>query len=115
MACLKLQVSVAADASHYLSVEYLVFKKKVAYESVGRPGAKSRFHTPHLHPLGICRLRGLNEQHFQKVEFWNREVAAVLGHSDFSSHSEQLAPEDCVESQDGIPAVFILQHVCSSA
>jgi hypothetical protein len=42
---MKREVSIAADASHSLSVEYMVFIKKVAYESVERHRAKSCSHT----------------------------------------------------------------------
>jgi hypothetical protein len=44
----QLEVSVAADASHSLSVEYLVFIKKIAYESIERHRAKSCSHTRSL-------------------------------------------------------------------
>jgi hypothetical protein len=40
----------------------------------------------------------------ENVEFWNREVAAVLGHSDPSSRSEQSTPEVVwYEFRDGVP------------
>jgi hypothetical protein len=67
MAGRKWEVSVAADPSYSLSVEYTVFVKSIAYESTERHRVKSRPPAPGRRPLGICRLRSLSEQHFQDL------------------------------------------------
>jgi hypothetical protein len=56
MAGRKREAGSTADISHFFSVEYTVFIKKIAYESVERHRAKPRSHTPRRRPLEICRL-----------------------------------------------------------
>jgi hypothetical protein len=73
MAGRKRKFSVAADASHPLSIANMSFIKKIAYESVERHRVKSRSHTPGFRPVeNFPTLEGLNEQHFhdlRNVEF----------------------------------------------
>jgi hypothetical protein len=64
MAGRKREVTATFNFSPSLSVEYTVFIKKIAYESIERHGVKSRFHNPGRRPVGIVDSRSLNEQHF---------------------------------------------------
>jgi hypothetical protein len=88
----KIEVSVAADASRSLTVEYTVFIKKIPYESAVGHRVKSRFRKP----VGIVDFRNLNEQHLHDLgKSWILESdgAVVLGHTDSSNHSEHSTPE----------------------
>jgi hypothetical protein len=92
MAGRKREVSVAADASHFLSVEYAVFVKRIAYESAKRHSQISLSHTRpsasrNLPTLGVWMNSNLTT--CGSVELWNRKILAVLGPSDCSSRSGQ--------------------------
>jgi hypothetical protein len=106
MADRKREASVAADASHPFSVQNTVFINTIGYESAeGSPMPGSR-------PLRIWMKTIFTT--CENAEFWTRGVAAVLGHSDSSSRSEQSTPEVVwQEFRDGVPAIFILRLVCS--
>jgi hypothetical protein len=101
-----------------LSVEYMVFIKKIAYKLVEWHRVKSCFHMPGIRPVENLPTLGvwMNSifMNCENVEFWNREVAAILGHSDSSSRSEQSTPEVVWwEFWDGAPAIFILRLIWS--
>jgi hypothetical protein len=64
---LKREVSVVAEVSYSLSVEFAVFVKSIAYESAERHRVKSLTPTPGIQPLRISRLRSLSEQHFHDL------------------------------------------------
>jgi hypothetical protein len=81
MAGRKLEISVAADASHSLSVEYAVFVNILPTNQLNDT-VKSHSPTLGLRPLGICRLRSLSEQHFhglRKCSILESRGSSLLG------------------------------------
>jgi hypothetical protein len=91
--------------------------EKFAYESVGRHGANLAFTRQIFDNEESADLGVWMDNIFmiwKNVEFYSREVEAVLGHSDSSSRSEQSTRKVCVKvSRDGVPAIFILRLVWS--
>jgi hypothetical protein len=92
MAGRKREAKATAEVSNSLPGEYTVFIKKIAYVSVERHRAESRSHTRSSATRNLPILGVSMDTIFttcENVEFWNRKLEAVSGHSDSSSHSEQ--------------------------